>query len=108
MMAAHTFGLLAAQIILSVLPVLVFLGALELIDTYRLLPLRRVLRSVVVGCGVAVVCYGLNTAVYQLGVASPENWARFGAPVLEEAAKALYVAWLLRSNRVGFMVDAAI
>jgi protease PrsW len=63
---------------------------------------------VVVGCGVAVVCYGLNTAVYQLGVASPENWARFGAPVLEEAAKALYVAWLLRSNRVGFMVDAAI
>jgi len=28
--------------------------------------------------------------------------------VIEEIAKALYVAWLLRSNRVGFMVDTAI
>jgi hypothetical protein len=51
---------LLAQIVLSALPVLIFLGALELIDTYQLLALRRVLRRVVVGCGVALVCYGLN------------------------------------------------
>jgi hypothetical protein len=82
--------------------------ALELIDTYKLLTLGRVLRSVAVGCGVAVVCYGLNTAVYASGMASPGVWARSGAPVLEEIAKALYVAWLLRSNRVGFMVDTAV
>jgi protease PrsW len=100
--------LLLAQIILSGLPVLVFLGALELIDTYRLLALRRVLRSVAVGCGVALVCYGLNTSLYALGIVSPYWWARFGAPVLEELAKGLYVAWLLRTSRVGFMVDSAI
>jgi len=99
---------LLAQIVLSALPVLIFLGALELIDTYQLLALRRVLRSVVVGCGVALVCYGLNTGLYASGIVSPERWARFGAPVLEELAKGLYVAWLLRSNRVGFMVDSAI
>jgi hypothetical protein len=84
------------------------LFALELIDTYKLLALRRVLRSVAVGCGVAIVCYGLNTAIYKLGIVSPALWARSGAPVIEEIAKALYVAWLLRSNRVGFMVDTAI
>jgi protease PrsW len=107
-MFPHALRLLLAQASVSVIPVLVFLFALELIDTYKLLTLGRVLRSVAVGCGVAVVCYGLNTAVYASGMASPGVWARSGAPVLEEIAKALYVAWLLRSNRVGFMVDTAV
>ncbi len=100
--------LLLAQVTASVIPVLVFLFALELIDTYKLLTLGRVLRSVLVGCCVAAICYALNTAVYASGLASPGIWARSGAPVIEEIAKALYVAWLLRSNRVGFMVDTAI
>ncbi len=100
--------LILAQVGASALPVLIFLFALELIDTYKLLTLGRVLRSVGVGCAVAAVCYGLNTAVYALGIVSPGIWARSGAPVVEEIAKALYVAWLLRSNRVGFMVDTAI
>src|SRR5580700_6563395 len=100
--------LVLAQASVSVLPVLVFLFALELIDTYKLLTLGRVLRSVAVGCGVAVICYGINTGIYASGVASPGIWSRSGAPVIEEIAKALYVAWLLRSNRVGFMVDTAI
>ena len=100
--------LILAQVTASVLPVLVFLFALELIDTYKLLTFGRVLRSVGVGCAVAAVCYGLNTGVYAAGIVAPGIWARSGAPVIEEIAKALYVAWLLRSNRVGFMVDTAI
>lgn len=93
---------------LSILPVILFLFALELVDTYKLLALRRVLYNVAVGCGVAIICYALNTAVYRVGIVSPGTWARSGAPVIEEIFKALYVAWLLRSNRVGFMVDTAI
>jgi len=100
--------LLLAQAGLSLLPVLIFLFALELIDTYKLLTLRRVLRTVAVGCGVAIICYALNTAIYRTGLVSPAVWARSGAPVVEEFAKCLYVAWLLRTNRVGFMVDAAV
>ena len=98
---------LLAQAGLSLLPVVIFLLALELIDTYRLLTFRRVLRSVAVGAGVALACYGLNTAVYRAGV-SPQVWARLGAPVLEEFAKSLFIVWLLRRNQIGFMVDAAI
>lgn len=104
--ASFRIGLIQAG--LSILPVILFLLALELIDTYKLLALRRVLRSVLVGCAVAVVCYALNTAIYKLGLVTPAIWARSGAPVVEEIAKALYIAWLLRSNRVGFMVDTAI
>jgi protease PrsW len=107
-MSPPIIRLLLAQITLSAVPVLVFLFALELIDTYKLLTLRRVLRSVAIGCGVALVCYGLNTAIYKSGLVVPSIWARSGAPLLEEFAKALYVAWLLRSDRVGFMVDTAI
>jgi RsiW-degrading membrane proteinase PrsW (M82 family) len=101
-------GSLPIQAALSLIPVILFLVALELIDTYKLLPLRRVVRCVVVGCGAALVCYGLNTAIYRSGIVSPEIWARSGAPVIEEVAKALYVAWLIGSNRVAFMVDTAI
>jgi RsiW-degrading membrane proteinase PrsW (M82 family) len=99
--------LLLEQTGVSVLPVLVFLFALAWIDTYKLLTLGRVLGSVGVGCLVAGVCYTINTAVYAAGI-PPAVWNRSGAPVIEEIAKALYVAWLLRTNRVGFMVDAAI
>ncbi|HUA18822.1 MAG TPA: PrsW family glutamic-type intramembrane protease [Bryobacteraceae bacterium] len=107
-MTPHLIRLLLAQAGLSLLPVLLFLFALELIDTYKLLTLRWVLLSVAVGCGVAMVCYAINTAVYKSGLVLPATWARSGAPLIEEFAKALYVVWLLRRNRVGFMVDTAI
>ncbi|HTW67756.1 MAG TPA: PrsW family glutamic-type intramembrane protease [Bryobacteraceae bacterium] len=107
-MFPHALRLILAQAAVSAFPVLLFLFALELIDTYKLLTLGRVLRSVLVGCAAAAVCYAINTGVYAAGLAPPSIWARSGAPVIEEIAKALYVAWLLRSNRVGFMVDTAI
>jgi len=107
-MLYSTLLLILAQVSASVLPVLAFLFALELIDTYKLLTLGRVLRSVGVGCGTAVLCYGINTSIYAVGIAPPAIWARSGVPVIEEIAKALYIAWLLRTNRVGFMVDTAV
>jgi RsiW-degrading membrane proteinase PrsW (M82 family) len=106
-MFPHAVRLILAQAGFSVLPVLLFLFALELIDTYKLLTLGRVLRSIGVGCAAATICYALNTAIYAAGI-PPSVWARSGAPVVEEIAKALYVIWLLRTNRVGFMVDTAV
>ena len=107
-MSSFSIASLLAQGSVSLLPVLLFLIGLELIDTYKLLSLRRVLRSVIIGAGVAVICYALNTAVNASGWVSPSVWARSGAPLLEECAKALYFVRLLRRNRIGFMVDAAI
>ncbi len=98
---------LLVQTGLSVLPVLVFVAALQLIDTYKLLRFSRVLQTVAAGVGAALACYALNTAIFALGV-PPNIWARSGAPVVEEIAKGLCLVWLIRAGRIGFMVDAAI
>jgi protease PrsW len=99
---------LLAQSILSLLPVLVFLLALELIDTYKLVQLRRVLETIAAGCLIGLLCYFLNTAVSGSANLAPATWARLGAPVVEEILKAAFVFSLIRAGKVGFMVDAAI
>ncbi len=101
-------GSLLAQAGLSLLPVVLFLFGLNLVDTYKLMSLRRILRTVGVGVLVAAVCYGLNTAVFRWTNIPPDLWSRFGAPALEEIAKALYLVWLIRTNRVAFLVDSAV
>lgn len=92
----------------SVLPVFLFLGALVLIDSYKLVALRAVLLSVGAGVAAAIASYGANVG---LRGAFALEWARYSlylAPVVEESLKAVFVVYLLRRNRMGFVVDAAI
>ena len=92
----------------SLLPVFAFLSVLRLLDSYKLVTLRRTLASIGVGCAVAAVCYGINSAAFGLLGAEGTWYARFGAPLLEELLKAAYLIWLIRGSRVGFLVDSAI
>jgi protease PrsW len=101
-------GTLLAHAGLSLLPVVLFLFGLNLVDTYKLMSLRSIVRTVGVGLAVAAFCYGLNTAAFTWTPIPPDQWARFGAPALEEIAKALYLVWLIRTNRVAFLVDSAV
>jgi len=97
-----------ARFCLSILPVLVLLFGLQFLDSYKLVRLRRILAAVLVGCAIAAGCYALNSvALVTMPVRGP-YYATFGAPVVEESLKALYIIYLIRTNRVGFMVDAAI
>jgi RsiW-degrading membrane proteinase PrsW (M82 family) len=92
----------------SVLPVFLFLGALVLIDSYKLLSPRAVLLSVTAGAGAALASYAVNVWLRpELGMALPQ-YATYVAPVVEESLKAVYVAYLLWRSRVGFVVDAGI
>jgi RsiW-degrading membrane proteinase PrsW (M82 family) len=93
---------------LSVLPVLAFLVALEFLDSYKLVTYRRILRAVVAGGLVALVCYVINSQVFRLLGEYGVWYARIGAPILEELLKAVYVIYLVRKAEVGFMTDAAI
>jgi RsiW-degrading membrane proteinase PrsW (M82 family) len=92
----------------GVLPVFLFLGALVLIDSYKLVTLRAILLSVAAGAAAAVTGYGVNVGLRSgLGL----DFARYSmyvAPVVEETLKAAFVVYLLRRNKVGFVVDAAI
>jgi len=92
----------------SVLPVFLFLAALVLIDSYKLVALRAILLSVAAGVVAGLASYGVNVVVRPaLGLdVTPYSW--YVAPVVEESLKAAFVVYLLLRNKVGFVVDAAI
>ncbi len=95
-------------IAVSVLPVFLFLGALVLLDSYKLLALRSVLVAVLAGVLAALASYSVNVWLRPALALDITPYARYVAPVIEEVLKALYIVWLLSRNKVGFVVDAAI
>lgn len=99
---------LALHALLGLLPVCCFLAALVYLDSYKLVPLRWVIGAIALGCGAAIISYPIS--LYGLDVLNIrfETYARYVAPFVEEALKALIVWLLLRTNRIGFLVDAAI
>lgn len=92
----------------SILPVLVFLGLLVLIDSYKLVSLRAVLLSVLAGVLAAVLGYAINVTLRPALGLDFSHYSRYVAPVVEETLKAAFVIYLLRQHKVGFVVDAAI
>ena len=92
----------------GVLPVVLFLGALVLIDSYKLVTLRAILLSVAAGVVAGVAGYGVNVALRPALGLDFSRYSWYVAPVVEETLKAAFVVYLLRRNKVGFVVDAAI
>ena len=93
---------------LALLPVLLFLTGLWAVDSFKLVPRRAVLSTVAAGGASAVFCYALNTLIFRQFPAYEAEYARFGAPIVEELAKAAYWIFLIATARVAFMVDSAI
>lgn len=96
------------RLLVSVLPVLVFLIALIFLDSYKLVRFRSVVLTVVVGFAAGFVCILINGALFNALGLDRGSYARGVAPPVEETVKAAYIAYLILSRRVGFMVDAAI
>jgi len=95
-------------ILVSLLPVAVFLATLVYLDSYRLVRLWSVVGSIAAGCCAALLALAVNTTgLDDLGL-SLGAYSRFVAPFVEELLKALYFFVLLFRRRVGFAVDAAI
>jgi RsiW-degrading membrane proteinase PrsW (M82 family) len=92
----------------ALVPILAFLAVLVLMDSFKLVPLRAVLRAIVVGAVVAVGCGLLNSFLLDATGMDPRAFSRYVAPLVEELAKAAWIAYLIRGQRVGFVVDAAI
>ena len=89
-------------------PVLLFLGALIYLDSYKLVRPRFVAGALVGGCVLALACWVINTALAGAVSLSHQDYSRFIAPIVEETAKALLIIGFTRTNRIGFLVDAAI
>lgn len=98
----------ALRIGVALLPVLLFLAALRLLDSYKLVSLRAVGTALAAGAVAAAVCYGINTVVFRRLQGHEDLYIHFGAPVVEELAKGAFWIFLIATARVAFMVDSAI
>jgi len=95
-------------IAIGVLPVFAFLLALAKLDTFKLVQPGRIAVAVFFGGLAAAVAYGFNSLFFFWLGPRVDWYASFGAPWVEELLKAAWIVYLVRSERVGFMVDAAI
>jgi RsiW-degrading membrane proteinase PrsW (M82 family) len=95
-------------LLIGLLPVLCFLGALVALDSYKLVGLLTVVALIACGAAAAVGSYFANEAVLGLIDIDLQHFARYGSPVIEEALKGSIVVVLIRTRRIGFLIDAAI
>jgi RsiW-degrading membrane proteinase PrsW (M82 family) len=96
------------HLLLGLLPVCCFLAALVYLDSYKLVSIKWVLTVIVLGCGAAALSYPVSLFWLDLVDVDFTFYTRYIAPAFEEALKALVIVVLLRHNRIGFLVDAAI
>lgn len=94
--------------LLGLLPVICFLTGLVYLDSYKLVSIRWVIGTIVAG-GVAVgISYLAHSTLLGILVVDFTTYTRYISPLLEEILKAVIILLLIRFNRVGFLVDAAI
>ena len=94
--------------LVGLLPVCCFLGALVFLDSYKLVPIRWVLGVIGLGAVAGLLSYPVNVAAQDLLSIEFMTLTRYVAPITEEALKGLVVVYMIRRNRIGFPVDAAI
>jgi len=92
----------------GLVPVVMFLVILVFMDSYKLVSLGKVLAVILAGALATFAAMYLNGwFISRLGM-DFSDYSRYVAPVVEESLKALVMVYLFRSNRIGFLVDAAI
>ena len=94
--------------LVGLLPVLTFLATLLYLDSYKLVKLRAVIAIVACGALVAGASYLMNGWAIGLIDIDLSHFSRYVAPVTEELLKGLVIVALIRTHRIGFLVDAAI
>jgi len=93
---------------IGLLPVLCFLVALMAMDSYKLVSLRLVAVVIALGAASAGRSYVANAAMPGVLGLDPGIYGRNGRPLFQEICKGLVIVALLRTHRIGFLVDAAI
>ncbi len=91
----------------ALLPVVGFLAALFLMDSFKLVPPRAIVFALLAGAAAALASLWLWPSLLMPGLSS-DAASRYVAPVLEETLKAAIIVFLLLRGRAGFLVDAAV
>jgi RsiW-degrading membrane proteinase PrsW (M82 family) len=96
------------DIVIALAPVIAFLAALQLMDSFRLVRPITILSAIVWGAAAAGALLWLHEGILQARHVPAGTITRYIAPVTEETAKALLIIALVATSRVGFLVDAAL
>jgi protease PrsW len=94
--------------LIALAPGLLFLAALWLMDTFRLVRATSIAMALLYGAGAALVCEALHLWLLPASGLDSLSFSRYVAPLTEETAKAVFVAVLIARGRIGFLVDAAV
>ena len=95
-------------VVIALAPGFVFLAALWLMDTFRLVRKSSVAVAVMYGAAAALLCEALHRWLLPASGVDSQSFSRYIAPITEETLKAALVAVLIARGRVGFLVDAAV
>lgn len=101
-------ALAVLRVVIALLPVLLFLGALILMDSFKLVRLRAVVQAIVAGGAAALVAALVNGQLLDGTGFDVREYSLYVAPVVEELLKAAWIVFVIRRGRVAFLVDAAI
>src|SRR5471030_1005286 len=94
--------------LVGLLPVLAFLATLLYLDSYKLVKLRVVVAIVACGALAAAASYLANGQLLELFGMDYAGYSRYVAPLVEEFLKGVIIVALIRTHRIGFLIDAAI
>lgn len=99
---------LPLQALVGLSPVALFLSALAWFDSYKLVTARMLAGAIGFGAFAAGASYFANNAATVLLNVDDTTFVRYVSPVIEEAIKASILVFLIRTQRIGMLVDAAI
>ena len=92
----------------ALLPVVLFLCALWMMDSFKLVTRRTVAAALAAGALSAGAVLWFHQSLLPLDDLSTAAVSRYVAPLTEETAKGLLVVVLILAGRVGFPVDAVV
>jgi RsiW-degrading membrane proteinase PrsW (M82 family) len=95
------------NLFVALLPVLIFLAVLFAMDSFKLLRWRSLVGALLYGGAAAVVVLFIHDLLPLEGL-SARVISRYIAPITEEIAKAALLLLMIRTHRIGFLVDALV
>jgi protease PrsW len=96
------------DVLIALAPVVAFLAALALMDTFRLVPSRTIAVAGAYGAATAILALWLHQWLRVAQGVPAAVITRYVAPFTEETMKAVLVAVLVASSRIVFPVEAAV
>jgi RsiW-degrading membrane proteinase PrsW (M82 family) len=96
------------RLLLGLMPVMCFLIALMLLDSFKLVRRKELAFLIAAGGLAAVASLFANRFLGELLEIDRDTLTRYLAPMIEEILKSVVIVYLIARHRVAFLVDAAI